>query len=163
MCQKCQLCKYSTNTVKQTQIDINWQIKFPIHIRSNFISRFFFEANCNTQNLHNYTYKGQNSYLFNKFVCRLGFFWYEWARLKREWNEGFKSPPVPKRVQFTLERVEYNVFFCSTSPKSRKIFKINLTFRFDKLSHLSKSVHIGENSQILTVSNKKWSFATLLF
>jgi hypothetical protein len=27
--------------------------------------------------------------------------------------------------------------------------------RFDKLSHLSKFVHIGENSQILTVSNKK--------
>jgi hypothetical protein len=26
--------------------------------------------------------------------------------------------------------------------KSLKIFKINLTFRFDKLSHLSKSVHI---------------------
>jgi hypothetical protein len=30
-----------------------------------------------------------------------------------------------------------------------------LTFRFDKLSNLSKSVHTGENSQILTVSNKK--------
>jgi hypothetical protein len=28
-------------------------------------------------------------------------------------------------------------------------------FRFDKLSNLSKSVHTGENSQILTVSNKK--------
>jgi hypothetical protein len=25
-----------------------------------------------------------NSYLFNEFVCKLGFFWYEWARLKRE-------------------------------------------------------------------------------
>jgi hypothetical protein len=35
------------------------------------------------------------------------------------------------------------------------IFKISLTFRFDKLSNLSKSVHTGENSQILTVSNKK--------
>jgi hypothetical protein len=23
-----------------------------------------------------------NSYLFNEFVCKLGFFWYEWARLK---------------------------------------------------------------------------------
>jgi hypothetical protein len=30
-----------------------------------------------------------------------------------------------------------------------------LTFRFDKLSNLSKSVHTGDNSQILTVSNKK--------
>jgi hypothetical protein len=39
--------------------------------------------------------------------------------------------------------------------KSLKIFKISLAFRFDKLSHLSKSVHTGENSQILTVSNKK--------
>jgi hypothetical protein len=39
--------------------------------------------------------------------------------------------------------------------KSLKIIKINMAFRFDKLSHLSKSVHIEENSQILTVSNKK--------
>jgi hypothetical protein len=39
--------------------------------------------------------------------------------------------------------------------KSLKIFKISLTFRFDKLWHLSRSVHTGENSQILTVSNKK--------
>jgi hypothetical protein len=38
--------------------------------------------------------------------------------------------------------------------KSLKIFKISLTFRFDKLWQLSKSVHTGENSQILTVSNK---------
>jgi hypothetical protein len=36
-----------------------------------------------------------------------------------------------------------------------EIFKISLTFRFDKLSNLSKSVHTRENSQILTVSNKK--------
>jgi hypothetical protein len=65
---------------------------------------------------------------------------------------------VPKKVQFTQERVEYNVFLFDDpfkGSKSLKIFKINLTFRFDKLSHLSKSVHIEENSQILTVSNKK--------
>jgi hypothetical protein len=46
-----------------------------------------------------------------------------------------------------LNKNELNTtFFCSTTPlkgsKSLKIFKINLTFRFDKLSHLSKSVHI---------------------
>jgi hypothetical protein len=50
-------------------------------------------------------------------------------------------------------------FFLFDAPlkgsKSLKIFKINLTFRFDKLSHLSKSVHIGENSQILSVEQKK--------
>jgi hypothetical protein len=53
-------------------------------------------------------------------------------------------------------------FFCSTNllpfgafSKSLKIFKISLTFRFDKLWHLSKSVHTGENSQILIMSNKK--------
>jgi hypothetical protein len=64
---------------------------------------------------------------------------------------------VPKKVQFTQERVEYNVFLFDDplkGSKSLKTFKINLTFRFDKLSHLSKSFHIGENSQILTVSNK---------
>jgi hypothetical protein len=98
------------------------------------------------------------SYLFNGFVCQLGFFWYEWARLKRECNERFKGPRVPKKVHFTQKRVEYNVFLFDEPLKGSKwlkIFKINLTFRFDKLSYLSKSVHIGENSQILTVSNKK--------
>jgi hypothetical protein len=83
---------------------------------------------------------------------------YEWASLKREWNERFKDPRVPKKAQFTHERVEYNVFLFDEPLKGSKllkIFKISLTFRFDKLSNLSKSVHTGENSQILTVSNKK--------
>jgi hypothetical protein len=98
-----------------------------------------------------------NSSLFNKFVCKLGLFWHEWASLKREWNERFKGPRVPKKAQFTHERVEYNVFLFDEPFKitSLKIFKISLTFHFDKLWHLSKSAHTGENSQILTVSNKK--------
>jgi hypothetical protein len=64
---------------------------------------------------------------------------------------------VPKEAKITQERVEYNVFLLDEplkGSKSLKIFKISLTFRFDKLSNLSKSVHTGENSQILTVSNK---------
>jgi hypothetical protein len=80
-------------------------------------------------------------------VCKLGFFW----------HERFKGPQVPKKAQFTQERVEYNVFLFDEplkGSKSLKIFKISLTFRFDKLSNLSKSVHIGENSQILTVEQK---------
>jgi hypothetical protein len=71
---------------------------------------------------------------------------------------------VPKKAQFTHERVEYNVFLFDEplkGSKSLKTFKISLTFRFDKLSHLSKSVHIGENYQILTVSNKKIYFIYL--
>jgi hypothetical protein len=77
------------------------------------------------------------------------------AILKRERNEHFKGPLVPKKAQ---ERVEYNVFLFDEplkGSKSLKIFKISLTFRFDNLSNLSKSLHTGENSQILTVSNKK--------
>jgi hypothetical protein len=70
---------------------------------------------------------------------------------------------MPKKARFTHERVEYNFFFLFDEPlkgsKSLKIFKIGLTFRFDKLSNLSKSVHTGENSQILTVSNKKLYFS----
>jgi hypothetical protein len=64
---------------------------------------------------------------------------------------------VPKKAQITQEQVEYNVFLFDEPPKGSKllkIFTISLTFRFDKLSNLSKSVHTGENSQILTVSNK---------
>jgi hypothetical protein len=65
---------------------------------------------------------------------------------------------MPKKPK--LHKNELNTtFFCSTSSpkgsKSLKIYKISLTFCFDKLSNLSKSVHTGENSQILTVSNKK--------
>jgi hypothetical protein len=71
---------------------------------------------------------------------------------------------VPKKTQLTNERVEYKVFLFDEplkgSNKSVKIFKISLTFRFDKLSNLSKSVHTGENSQILTVSNKKSTYIT---
>jgi hypothetical protein len=68
-----------------------------------------------------------NSYLFNEFVYKLGFFWYDWAR-----------PTSANKVQFTQERVEYKVFLFDDhlkGSKSLKIFKINLTFRFDKLSH----------------------------
>jgi hypothetical protein len=89
-----------------------------------------------------------HSYLFNEFVCNFGFF-------------DMSGPRVPKKAQITQERVEYNVFLFDKplkGSKSLKIFKINLTFRFDKLSNLSKSVHTGENSQILTVSNKKKTF-----
>jgi hypothetical protein len=47
-----------------------------------------------------------------------------------------KGPRVPKKVQFTQERVEYNVFLFEEPLKGSKllkIFKISLTFRFDKL------------------------------
>jgi hypothetical protein len=47
-----------------------------------------------------------------------------------------KGPRVPKKVQFTQKLVEYNVFLFDDplkGSKSLKIFKINLTFRFDKL------------------------------
>jgi hypothetical protein len=65
---------------------------------------------------------------------------------------------MPKKAN--LHTNELNpMFFLFDEPlkgsKSLKIFKISLTFRFDKLCHLSKSIHTGENSQILTVSNKK--------
>jgi hypothetical protein len=69
---------------------------------------------------------------------------------------------VPKKAQITQERVEYNVFLFDEPPKgskSLKIFKISLTFRFDKLSNLLKPIHTGENSQILTVSNKNFLYS----
>jgi hypothetical protein len=87
--------------------------------------------------------------LFNEFVCNLGSFWHEWASLKLEWNESFKGPRVPKGAQIAQERVEYNVLLFDEplkGCKSHKIFKIDVSFW---------QVHTGENSQILTVSNKK--------
>jgi hypothetical protein len=52
--------------------------------------------------------------------------WHDWVSLKHEWA---------KKAQFTHERVECNVFLFDEplkGPKSLKIFKISLTFRFDK-------------------------------
>jgi hypothetical protein len=49
------------------------------------------------------------------------------------------------------------VFLFNEPPKGSKsleIYKISLTFCFDKLYNLSKSVHTGENSQILSVEQK---------
>jgi hypothetical protein len=94
----------------------------------------------------------RNFFPYVKFLHKIPTYTY---KNKEEWRKG--------RVRFLLdfftqERVEYNVFLFDEplkGSKSLKIFKINLTFHFDKLSHLAKSVHIGENSQILTVSNKK--------
>jgi hypothetical protein len=51
----------------------------------------------------------------------------------------FKGPRVPKKAQIAQERVEYKVFLFEEplkGSKSLKIFKISLTFRFDKLSNL---------------------------
>jgi hypothetical protein len=62
-----------------------------------------------------------------------------------------------QKAQLTHERVEYVFLYdepLNKGSKSVKIFKISLTFRFEKLSNLSKS-DTGKNSQILTVSNKK--------
>jgi hypothetical protein len=109
-------------------------------------------------------YRPNTVIYYNEFVCNFGFFWHEWTSLKLEWNESFKCPRVPKKAQITQERVEYNVFLFDEplkGSKSLKIFKISLTFRFDKLSNLSKCVHTGENSQILTVSNKKIHFSSI--
>jgi hypothetical protein len=50
--------------------------------------------------------------------------------------ERFKGPRLPKKAQFTHERVEYNVFLFDEplrGSKSLKTFKISLTFRFDNL------------------------------
>jgi hypothetical protein len=61
----------------------------------------------------------KNSNLFNEFVLH-----------------ELKGPRVPKKAQFTHERVEYKVFLFDEplkGSKSPKIIKINLTFRFDKL------------------------------
>jgi hypothetical protein len=68
------------------------------------------------------------------------------------WVGQFKKSPIYIRTSW------YNVFLFDEplkGSKPLKIFKVSLTFRFDKLWHLSKSVHTGENSQILTVSSKQ--------
>jgi hypothetical protein len=56
------------------------------------------------------------------------FFWHEWAIFER-----FKGPRVPKKAQFTHERIEYNVFLFDEPLKGSKSLKISLKFRFDKL------------------------------
>jgi hypothetical protein len=63
-------------------------------------------------------------------LVRQFFFSHKWAIIKREWNERLKGPRVPKKSQFTHERVEY--VFCSTRPlKAPNGFKsLKLAWRF---------------------------------
>jgi hypothetical protein len=60
--------------------------------------------------------------------------------LKLSFHSSFKLVhSSQKKAKITQERVEYNVFLFDEplkSSKSLKIFKISLTFRFDKLSNL---------------------------
>jgi hypothetical protein len=53
---------------------------------------------------------------------------------------------MPKKAQFTHERVEYN----ETSPLKDRLKSLSLRQVMTFIS-----VHTGENSQIVTVSNKK--------
>jgi hypothetical protein len=81
--------------------------------------------------------------------------------LKRSFDSRLKMAHLWKKGPITHTITQYNVFSFDEflkSFKSLKIFKITLTFRFDKLWHLLKSVRTGENSQILTVSNKNIFF-----
>jgi hypothetical protein len=70
-----------------------------------------------------------------------------------------KAPECQKKANLHTNELNTTFFLFDEplkgSTKSLKIFKNSLTFRFDKLWHLSKSVHTGENSQILPVLNKK--------
>jgi hypothetical protein len=66
--------------------------------------------------------------LFDEFLCKLGFFGTSKTSVLKA-HECQKSPI------YTHERVEYNVFWFDEllkGSKSLKIFKISLTFRFDK-------------------------------
>jgi hypothetical protein len=36
----------------------------------------------------------QKNVVFNSFICKLGFFWHEWASLKRSFHSRFKGPRV---------------------------------------------------------------------
>jgi hypothetical protein len=48
----------------------------------------------------------QKNVVFNWFVCKLGLFFHKWAIFKRESNERFKGPRVPKKAQFTHELIK---------------------------------------------------------
>jgi hypothetical protein len=87
-----------------------------------------------------------NSSLFNEFVCKLDFFWNEWAT-------------STKKAQFTQERDEYNAFLFNEllkSSKSLKIFKISLTFRFDKLTFIKIRSHRRKFSNSDSVEQKNY-------
>jgi hypothetical protein len=65
---------------------------------------------------------------------------------------------MPKKAQFTHERVKYNVFLFDEPLKgfkSLKIFKISLTFRFDKLTFIKIRSHRRKFSNSDSVEQKK--------
>jgi hypothetical protein len=70
------------------------------------------------------------------------------------------GPQVPKKAQFTHERVEYNVPPFDEplkGSKSLKILKISLTFHFDKLTPIKIRSRRKKfsNSDSVVVSTKK--------
>jgi hypothetical protein len=88
-------------------------------------------------------------------VCNFGFFWPEWTSLKLEWNESFQGPRVPKKVQITQERVEYNVFLFDEPLKGSKSLKI-FAWRFVLTScQIYQNPFTQEKILKFWVSNKK--------
>jgi hypothetical protein len=76
-------------------------------------------------------------FLFHNSSCvNWGFFGMSGPVENARFTRVLNWPTRAKKAQFTHERVEYNVFFLFDEPlkgsKSLKIFKISLTFRFDK-------------------------------
>jgi hypothetical protein len=69
----------------------------------------------------------------------------------------FSGPFVPLFGSSTCPIVEYKVFLFDEplkGPKSLKMFKISLTFRFDKLSNLLKSIQRRKFSDSDSVEQK---------
>jgi uncharacterized UBP type Zn finger protein len=63
------------------------------------------------------------------------------------------GPRLPKKAQFTQERVEYKVFLFDEllkGSKSLKIFQISLTFRFDIYQNFSISDSVEQKTQLLS-------------
>jgi hypothetical protein len=90
-------------------------------------------------------------------VCKLGFFLARFTCI-------LNWPTHAKKVQFTQERVEYNVFLFDEplkGSKSLKILKISLTFHFGKLTFIKIRSRRKKfsNSDSVVVSTKKLLFS----
>jgi hypothetical protein len=106
-----------------------------------------------------------NSSLFNEFVCKLAFFWHEWASLKCESNERFKGPRVPKKAN--LHKNELNTtFFCSTSPLKalNRLKSLKSAWRFVLTScQIYQNPFTQEKILKFWVSNKNFFFGSPIF
>jgi hypothetical protein len=104
-------------------------------LESSVVGTFFYNCQKNVTFVHRYQVAKYVIFDSEKIFVKKFPWMLKYNYFKQATHTRFKGPRVPKKAQFTHERVEYNVFLFDEplkGSKSLKTFIITLTFRFEK-------------------------------